>query len=333
MSTGYRVVQWNRHKMVYDLLVWTGVAVYVSVFVLGGLTLMRGERAVSAPILVMRALGTCAIVLLHVTLCIGPLARISALFAPLLYNRRHLGVTTFLVAALHAAVAVGFYGAFGVRGPLVAVLDSGVRGAPFEAMGLGALLILFVMAATSHDFWLKNLTPRVWKGLHLLVIGAYALVVMHVAWGALRSEGSVVYAGLLGFGAAVVCGLHLFTGWREVLRDRRGARVVDGWIDAGPAEKVHEGHAAVVTVRGGERIALVRHEGALCAMSNVCAHQGGPLGEGGVIDGCLTCPWHGYQYGPCSGASPPPFTERVPTHRVKVENGRAMIEAREGETS
>lgn len=329
MSTGYRVVQWNRHKMVYDLLVWAGVAAYVGVFVVGGLALLRGERAVSAPILLMRALGTCAIVLLHVTLCIGPLARISSLFAPLLYNRRHLGVTTFIVALLHAVVAVGFYGAFGVRGPVGAVLDSGVRGAPFEAMGLGALVILFVMAATSHDFWLKNLSPRVWKALHLLVIGAYALVVSHVVWGALQSEGSVVYAGLLGAGAALVCGLHLFTGWREVVRDRRGSRVMDGWIDAGPADDLKEGRAAVVTVRGGERIALVRHEGALCAMSNVCAHQGGPLGEGRVIDGCLTCPWHGYQYGPCSGASPPPFTERVPTHRVKIENGRAMIEAQE----
>ncbi len=330
MSVGYRLVQWNRHKRVYDAIAIGAVAIYVGVFVGGGLLLLRGDRAVSAPILAMRALGTCAIVLLHIVLCIGPLARISPLFAPLLYNRRHLGVLTFLVALLHATLAIGFYGAFGERNPIAAVVNPARSAPPYEAFGFGALLILFVMAATSHDFWLKNLSPRVWKAIHLAVIGAYALVVMHVAWGALQSEASPVYTILLLAGAATVCGLHLFAGWRETLRDLRGVRPIDGWIDAGPADAVTEGRAAVVTVHNGERIALVRHEGRLCAMSNVCAHQGGPLGEGRVIDGCLTCPWHGYQYGPCSGGSPPPFTERVPTHRVRIENGRAKIEAAEG---
>ncbi len=31
-------------------------------------------------------------------------------------------------------------------------------------------------------------------------------------------------------------------------------------------------------------------------ISNVCQHQNGPLGEGEIIDGCITCPWHGFQY-------------------------------------
>mgnify|MGYP003753304843 CR=1 FL=1 len=48
-------------------------------------------------------------------------------------------------------------------------------------------------------------------------------------------------------------------------------------------------------------------------MHNVCKHQMGPLGEGKIIDGCITCPWHGYQYLPANGQSPPPFTEMVKT--------------------
>ena len=47
----------------------------------------------------------------------------------------------------------------------------------------------------------------------------------------------------------------------------------------------------------------------------VCQHQNGPLGEGKVVDGCVVCPWHGYEYRPETGASPPPFTEKVPTYR------------------
>lgn len=329
MSVSYRMVQWNRHKRVYDALTALAVGAYIAAFVGVGLVVNRADGGVSAPILAMRALGTCALVLLHVALCIGPLARISPLVAPLLYNRRHLGVTTFALAALHAVLAIGFYGAFGVRFPIAAVVDPPRAGPAFEAMGFGALATLFVMAATSHDFWLQNLTPRVWKGIHLCVVGGYALAVLHVAFGALQSEPSRALSAPLLAGAAIVCGLHLFTGWREVLRDFRGARAADGWIDAGPADALAEGRARAVAVRGGERIALVRHGGQVCAMSNVCAHQGGPLGEGRVIDGCLTCPWHGYQYGPCSGASPPPFTERAPTHRVRIENGRVQVRAQE----
>ncbi len=40
--------------------------------------------------------------MLTVILCIGPLARLDARFRPLLYNRRHFGVLTFVVATVHA---------------------------------------------------------------------------------------------------------------------------------------------------------------------------------------------------------------------------------------
>ncbi len=63
----------------------------------------------------------------------------------------------------------------------------------------------------------------------------------------------------------------------------------------------------------------------MTALANVCAHQGGPLGEGRIVDGCVTCPWHGYQYRPEDGVSPPPFSERVPTHDVDVRAGRVWV--------
>jgi len=77
---------------------------------------------------------------------------------------------------------------------------------------------------------------------------------------------------------------------------------------------------------GGERVAVFRYDGKISAVSNVCRHQNGPLGEGRIVDGCITCPWHGYQYKPETGAAPPPFTERVSTYRVRVRNGRVEID-------
>ena len=77
---------------------------------------------------------------------------------------------------------------------------------------------------------------------------------------------------------------------------------------------------------GSERIALFRHNGCISATTNVCAHQGGPLGEGKIIDGCITCPWHGWQYRPADGRSPPQFTEKIATYRVRVVGRRIEVE-------
>ena len=78
----------------------------------------------------------------------------------------------------------------------------------------------------------------------------------------------------------------------------------------------------------GERVAVFRNDGKLSAVSSVCQHQNGPLGEGRILDGCITCPWHGYQYVPETGASPPPFTEKVPTFRVRAHAGRVWVHPR-----
>lgn len=42
----------------------------------------------------------------------------------------------------------------------------------------------------------------------------------------------------------------------------------------------------------GTPIMVVRHRGRLHALIDACAHQGGPLHEGKIADGCVTCPWH-----------------------------------------
>ena len=64
------------------------------------------------------------------------------------------------------------------------------------------------------------------------------------------------------------------------------------------------------------------------AVTNLCAHQNGPLGEGRIIDGCITCPWHGYQYRLADGCAPPPFTEKLATYRVRLNGGNVEVDPR-----
>jgi nitrite reductase/ring-hydroxylating ferredoxin subunit len=75
-------------------------------------------------------------------------------------------------------------------------------------------------------------------------------------------------------------------------------------------------------------VAIFRNGDKVHALSNVCQHQNGPLGEGCIRDGLVTCPWHGYQYQPEDGASPAPFTEKIPTFNVRIEAGRVLVDPR-----
>ncbi len=329
MSHSYQAVGWNRQKKIYDRTLVIGVGLYLAVFIVAT-ALLRPN--VTAETLIIRAFGTAALVLLHVILVIGPLARLDRRFLPLLYNRRHLGVTMFLLAAVHGVFSIIQFHALGNVNPLVSVLAGNDQfGAlpsfPFQPLGLAALVILFLMAATSHDFWLANLSAPVWKALHMLVYVAYGLIVAHVALGVLQNETSPVLAALLGLGVVVVFGLHVATGWRERPADATVAEADAGFVDVCAANQIPDNRARVVTL-AGERVAIFRYDGKVSALSAVCQHQNGPLGEGCVIDGLVTCPWHGYQYRPDTGESPAPFTERVPTFAVRVEAGRVLVDPR-----
>ena len=56
-----------------------------------------------------------------------------------------------------------------------------------------------------------------------------------------------------------------------------------------------EGGALCVKV-GDRGLALFQIDGKIYAADNACPHVGGPLCEGGVKDGVVTCPWHGSQF-------------------------------------
>src|SRR6266536_4950958 len=211
MSLGYQAIGWNRTKRIYDTVLAVALVLYLAVFL--GIGSLVHPNA-TAETLVIRALGTAALLLLHVILCIGPLCRLDPRFLPLLYNRRHLGVTMFFLALAHGTFSLFQFHALGNVNPLVSLFVSNTRYVsladfPFQALGFFALLILLLMAATSHDFWLHNLTAPVWKRLHMLVYAAYALLIGHVTLGALQSETSPLLAAVLAVGLTVVTALHL----------------------------------------------------------------------------------------------------------------------------
>jgi nitrite reductase/ring-hydroxylating ferredoxin subunit/uncharacterized membrane protein len=47
---------------------------------------------------------------------------------------------------------------------------------------------------------------------------------------------------------------------------------------------------------GEAPLVVLRHHGAVTALDARCPHRGGPMDEGRVHDGCITCPWHGSEF-------------------------------------
>ena len=324
MSVNYAGILWNRQKKIYDAILITFVLVYLGAYI--GLS-SAFVPEITAETLIIRATATLALLLLHIILLIGPLSRLNSRFLPLLYNRRHLGVTMFLVSLVHGVFSILQFHSLGDKLALVSLFVSNgsyqtTTQFPFQVLGFFALIIFFLMAATSHDFWLKNLSPRVWKSLHMLVYVAYALIIMHVMLGVVQLESSPFLYGFLVFGMILIIGVHILSS----VKSGRGLdlKSAPGFYYACNVADIADDCAKIVTLNG-ENIAIFKYDGKLSAINNVCKHQNGPLGEGKVIDGCVTCPWHGYQYEPHNGTSPPPFTEKVSTYELKLDGEKVMV--------
>ncbi len=331
--SGYVAVQWSRTKYVYDAWLIAGIVLYIAGFMLIEGSLHPPKNQAEWIDLRIRAFGTCAFLMLSIILCIGPLARLNPRFLPLLYNRRHFGVLMFLVASVHAWSVVEWFAVQGVLPSLVDELTNWPNylkfiGFPFKTLGLAALFIFLLMASTSHDYWLAVLKPPVWKAIHMAVYAAYGLVVIHVALGAMQTNRGLGIPIMLVASLVVVSTLHLLAGLRGRAIDRGIAPNLEGWIPVGPPQSIRDKCAKIVAAPGGERTAVVRDGDQVGALSNVCAHQNGPIGEGKIIDGLITCPWHGYQYQLKNGCAPPPFTERVATYRVRVKSGIVEVDPR-----
>lgn len=329
MSMRYTTVGWNANKLAYDGVLAVGVVAYISIFLA---IASHAATPYDDMTIRMRAYGSCAFLMLSFVLCIGPLARLDRRFLPVLYNRRHFGVATFVVAFVHASYVLGWYFGFSSTDPYVALLSSNpsfgrIAGFPFELFGAVALVVLALLATTSHDFWLSFLTPPVWKGLHMSIYAAYVCVVTHVALGALLAPVFQPLQVVVVVCALAVAALHALAALQQRRADV-GADEHDGWIVVGPPGRIEEGRAVIVPIAGQESVAVFRNNGRLSAIANACAHQNGPLGEGRIVDGCVTCPWHGFQYRPEDGCAPPPFTEKIATYNLKCAGGLVLLDPR-----
>lgn len=74
----------------------------------------------------------------------------------------------------------------------------------------------------------------------------------------------------------------------------------DIWTPVGRVEDVPLWEGRRVTV-GEHRVAVFRTESGVHAVAADCPHADGPLQDGLVADGCVTCPLHGWRFSLLTG--------------------------------
>lgn len=99
----------------------------------------------------------------------------------------------------------------------------------------------------------------------------------------------------------------------------------DTWQDLGSVEQYQR--AAVNEVKLGHlTLAITWQNGEFGAISGLCNHVGGPLGQGTLEGDYVVCPWHHWKFHCRTGLGEPGYEEdAVPSHAVKVESGHLFV--------
>ncbi|HLG22354.1 MAG TPA: Rieske (2Fe-2S) protein [Candidatus Manganitrophaceae bacterium] len=97
------------------------------------------------------------------------------------------------------------------------------------------------------------------------------------------------------------------------------------FIKVAQTGEIPSGKGKVIRVEGKE-IALFKSEGAVYALDNLCPHEGGPLGQGALKEGVVTCPWHLWRFNVRDGAMAEEPALKVACFNVKVEGENVLLD-------
>lgn len=103
---------------------------------------------------------------------------------------------------------------------------------------------------------------------------------------------------------------------------------VDDWTPVCDEGELAEGEAKLVDA-GGNDVMLYRNGSTICALADKCMHAGGPLHEGTVENGRVTCPWHASMFNLADGSlARGPATAPQPSYETRVQGGKIEVKAR-----
>ncbi|MFE2992364.1 Rieske 2Fe-2S domain-containing protein [Streptomyces sp. NPDC059262] len=237
---------------------------------------------------------------------------------------------TWLGHALHPMLTDLPIGAWAMASALDLTAGHGGAKAARRLVGIGLVAVVPTAGAGLSDWSDSHGPPRRVGLVHGL--GNVAGVALQAASWVARYRGHRgVGVALSGVGLGITAGAASLGGHLSLVRGIGVSHTafrepVTDWTDVASTSDVTEDRPLRVTA-GGVPVVLVRHNGALYALSATCTHAGGPLDEGKLVeDGCIQCPWHASVFRLADGeAVRGPASVGQPIWDVKIDNGRIHV--------
>jgi nitrite reductase/ring-hydroxylating ferredoxin subunit/uncharacterized membrane protein len=137
--------------------------------------------------------------------------------------------------------------------------------------------------------------------------------------------------GLAGFGVLMFGGFlggHLSFGNAVNVNKTAGRTGPREWTPVMAESELADGDHRKVDA-GKVSVLLYRSGAGILALDSVCSHMGGPLEEGTIADGCVTCPWHGSTFRLGDGhIVRGPATTPQPSYEARVNDGQVEVRRR-----
>ena len=200
---------------------------------------------------------------------------------------------------------------------------------------LWGLLALFWLIIAPYSLIKKIMSTYVfgWKQIHVLIYLAYISLLIHAWLGFITLQNTAVKI-LFWLSPLVVFSSHLL-GWIQRWReDRKINHIIthinqqfeeDGKTFVGVAY-LHQltDNIGTKTYINSQPLALFKQGNTVYAISNLCAHQKGPLHQGKVVHGAVVCPWHYWKYNLKNGEDL--WKEFcLPSYEVRIKSGVVFV--------
>jgi len=244
---------------------------------------------------------------------------------------RNLLSGTYLGEPQHPVLTDLPIGAWVMSALLDAVGGPAAEGAADLLVAAGVVAAVPTAAAGLND-WSDTVGPQTRVGLvhaalNTTALSLYLASLVARARGRRRAGQALGLAGLGVLTGGAYLGGHLSFGMGVNVNRTAWEQRPDQWTPVLADTELADGTFRKADAVGVP-VLLYRTAGTVYALDSTCTHMGGPLAEGTISDGCVTCPWHGSTFRFADGTIVRgPASTPQPRYQTRIQDGRIEVRA------
>jgi len=104
------------------------------------------------------------------------------------------------------------------------------------------------------------------------------------------------------------------------------------WHTVAHRDSIPEGSGTAVAL-SGKAIAIFNDGGIYRAIDDTCPHAGASLSQGSLVEGTVTCAWHGWRFHLCDGSWADYRKLKIAVYPVRILHDEVQVELPDAEDS